>query len=93
MAIALKDAVKGKRYLKRIDGVDRKILLERGLQTQAILTVEDETELFRRMLRRLLILFEMEFYLTLDQTNQTGIVTKIYQSFAPTIEKFFAFAI
>jgi hypothetical protein len=91
ISLALKETVKGNRYLKKIDGIDRKILLERGLQTQAILTVEDETILFRRILKRLLILFEMEFYTFLD--NVDGIIdSDIYSDFSETIKTYFAFA-
>ena len=92
MSLALKDAVKGKRYLKSIDGIDRKILLERGLQAQGILTVEDETDLFRRILKRLLILFEMDFYPVLNK-GKVGFNSHLYSKFIPTLEKYFAFAL
>ncbi len=89
ISLALKDAVKGKRYLKSIDGIDRKILLERGLQAQGILTVEEETDLFRRILKRLLILFEMDFYPVLDK-GRIGFNSHFYSKFKPTLKKYFA---
>ncbi len=91
ISLALKETVKGNRYLKRIDGVDRKILLERGLETQAVLTVEDETILFRRILKRLLILFEMEFYPLLG-TEDKVIDSDLYKGFGEKVKVYFAFA-
>jgi hypothetical protein len=91
MSLALTETVKGNRYLTTIDGIDRKILLERGLQIQAILTVEDETILLRRILKRLLILFEMEFYTVLDPREKI-VESSIYRNFGETVQTFFAFA-
>ncbi|MFW9990800.1 MAG: hypothetical protein ACFFD4_01950 [Candidatus Odinarchaeota archaeon] len=92
VTLALSETIKGNRYLNKIDGIDRQILLERGLETQVTLTVEDETVLNRRILKRLLILFEMEFY-AIIHTGTVGYVdTEKYTHFTDTIEKYFAFA-
>jgi hypothetical protein len=91
MSLAITETVKGYRYLTKIDGIDRKVLLERGLITQAILTVEDETFLFRKILRRLLILFEMQFFISLDNKGSL-IESDIYSNFGEQIKAYFAFA-
>ncbi|MHA2244641.1 MAG: hypothetical protein ACXADY_06695 [Candidatus Hodarchaeales archaeon] len=91
MSLAVTETVKGYRYLTKIEGIDRKVLLERGLITQAILTVEDETFLFRKILRRLLILFEMQFFISLDNKERL-IDSGLYSKFGEQIKTYFAFA-
>ncbi len=91
MSLAITETVKGYRYLTKIDGIDRKVLLERGLVTQAILTVEDETFLFRKILRRLLILFEMQFFISLNNKDRL-IDSGLYSKFGEQIKTYFAFA-
>jgi hypothetical protein len=92
VSLALKETVKGNRYLNKIDGIDRIILLERGLETQVALTVEDETALNRRIIKRLLILFEMEFFSVLYSGEEGYIDTDYFSKFTDTITKYFAFA-
>jgi len=86
---SMKHSIRGCRYLKIIDAGPRKILIERGFKTQAIMIVEQGSPLLQKILKRLLLLFELQFYYHLYRTD--GDITPFIK-FKPIIEKYTAFA-
>jgi len=86
----LQQSIVGCRYLKTMDAGPRKILIARGFYIQAILVAERHTTQLERIINRLLILFELQFYDILK--NFDGDITE-FPNFNKNIEKYMAFAL
>ena len=86
----LQESIVGCRYLKTMDAGPRKIIISRGFYVQAIMVAGRYTSQLERILTRLLILFELQFYDALKDFK--GEVT-MFPSFNKIIEKYMAFAL
>jgi len=86
----LKESIVGCRYLKTMDAGPRKIIIARGFYVQAVMIVEQYTGQLERILNRLLILFELQFYEVLREFD--GEATK-FPAFDKVLEKYMAFAL
>jgi hypothetical protein len=86
----MQESIVGCRYLKTMDMGPRKIIIARGFYVQAVMIAERYTTQLDRILRRLLILFELHFYDTLKGFK--GEVTK-FPLFNKTVEKYMSFAL
>ncbi len=86
----LQESIIGCRYLKTMDMGPRKIIISRGFYVQAIMLVERYTSQLERILNRLLLLFELQFFDVLKDFN--GDVER-FRNFDKIIEKYMAFAI
>lgn len=86
----LRESIVGCRYLKIMDMGPRKIIIFRGLFVQAVMIAERYTFQLERILNRLLILFELQFYDVLKSFD--GEATK-FPFFNRTVEKYMSFAL
>ncbi|MFW9938027.1 MAG: hypothetical protein ACFFD5_10280 [Candidatus Thorarchaeota archaeon] len=86
----LQQSIVGCRYLKTMDVGPRKIIIARGFYVQAVMITERYTSQLEKILNRLLILFEIQFYNQLK--NFDGDVT-FFPNFNKIIEKYMAFAL
>ena len=87
---ALQASIMGCRYIKTMDAGPRKIIIERGFYVQAIMVTEKYTEQLDTILKRLLILFELQYYNHLSKFD--GEVT-MFQKFDEVIKKYLTFAL
>jgi hypothetical protein len=86
----LQQSIVGCRYLKTMDAGPRKIIIARGFYVQAVMITEQYTTQLEKILNRLLILFEIQFYNLLK--NFDGELT-FFPEFNKIIEKYMAFAL
>lgn len=86
----LRESIVGCRYLKTMDAGPRKIIIGHGFYTSAIMIVERYTHQLERILNRLLILFELQFYNELKDFDGS---TSEFHRFDKIIEKYMAFAL
>lgn len=86
----LSESVRGCKYLKVIDTGPRKIIIERGFNTQAIMIVETDAPILKSILKRLLLLFEFEHF---DSLSNRYVDPALYVNFRKIIEEYMAFAL